>query len=122
MRAMNRPISMLSVRSVMQSFGWRRYDWFIPKDSGVVSGLAFGAWWNGIRNYSWSDGMSSSPVKIKPFARDVKVTPKGLHVSLADGREIVAPLAWFPRLRKATKAQRGKWRLIGRGIGIHWED
>jgi hypothetical protein len=37
-------------------------------------------------------------------------------------RSFVAPLAWFPRLRKATKAQRDKWRLIGRGIGIHWEE
>ena len=66
--------------------------------------------------------MSSFPVKIQPFAKDVHVTPKGLRVLLADGREIVAPLAWFPRLRKATKAQRDKWRLIGRGIGIHWEE
>ena len=66
--------------------------------------------------------MSSSPVKIKPFATDVRVTPKGLRVSLADGREIVAPLTWFPRLCKATKAQRDRWRLIGRGVGIHWED
>ncbi len=66
--------------------------------------------------------MSISAVKIKPFATDVRVTPKGLRVLLADGREIVAPLEWFPRLRKATKAQRSKWRLIGRGVGIHWEE
>jgi hypothetical protein len=50
------------------------------------------------------------------------VTPNILRVALADGREISVPLAWFPRLQKATRAQRAKWRLIGRGLGIHWEE
>ncbi len=44
-----------------------------------------------------------------------------IHVRLADGREISAPLDWFPRLRKATDEQRQQWELIGHGIGIHWE-
>ena len=42
-------------------------------------------------------------------------------MTLVDGRRVSAPLAWFPRLR-ATPKQRGNWRLIGRGIGIHWDD
>jgi hypothetical protein len=29
---------------------------------------------------------------------------------------------WFPTLRDATATQRNNWRLIGRGVGIHWED
>jgi hypothetical protein len=66
--------------------------------------------------------MSTSGAKFKPFATDVQVTPKALRVVLADGREILAPLQWFPRLLKATRAQRGKWRLIGGGVGIHWEE
>ena len=45
-----------------------------------------------------------------------------LHVLLSDGREIIAPLEWFPRLQDATSAQRENYRLIGRGVGIHWED
>jgi len=45
-----------------------------------------------------------------------------IHVSLADGREISAPLDWFPRLLRATDEQRFQWELIGRGVGIHWED
>ena len=32
------------------------------------------------------------------------------------------PLEWFPRLRDATPEQRKNWRLIGGGVGIHWED
>jgi hypothetical protein len=31
-------------------------------------------------------------------------------------------LEWFPRLRDANEQQRKNWRLIGRGIGIHWEE
>jgi hypothetical protein len=45
-----------------------------------------------------------------------------LHLVLADGREVAAPLEWFPRLRDATAAQRRNWRLIGRGRGVHWPD
>lgn len=45
-----------------------------------------------------------------------------LRVTLADGRELAVPLEWFPRLRDATEKQRGNWRLIGRGQGIHWPD
>jgi hypothetical protein len=55
-------------------------------------------------------------------AVDVSVIPDVLHVVLADGREVSAPLAWFPRLNEASDAQRRNWRLIGRGIGIHWPD
>jgi len=32
------------------------------------------------------------------------------------------PLEWSPRLRDATPRQRRNWRLIGGGVGIHWED
>ncbi len=45
-----------------------------------------------------------------------------IHVRLTDGREISAPLDWFPRLLHATDEQRHQWELIGRGVGIHWED
>jgi Protein of unknown function (DUF2442) len=41
---------------------------------------------------------------------------------LEDGRELSIPLEWFPRLRKATDEQLNKWRLIGKGEGIHWEE
>jgi len=27
----------------------------------------------------------------------------------------------YPRLQHATPAQRNKWRLIGKGSGIHWD-
>jgi len=44
-----------------------------------------------------------------------------LFVQLQDGREIGVPLLWFPRLRKASEEQLNQWRLIGNGVGIHWD-
>jgi uncharacterized protein DUF2442 len=53
------------------------------------------------------------PAKLDASAIDVSVTDERLIVTLADGRELSAPLAWFPRLLEATDAQRQKWRFIG---------
>jgi Protein of unknown function (DUF2442) len=61
-------------------------------------------------------------VRVDATAIDVRVTDERLIVTLADGRELSAPLAWFPRLSEATAEQRQKWRLIGRGHGIHWPE
>lgn len=57
-----------------------------------------------------------------PTAVDVRADDILLHVVMADSREPPVPLEWFPRLRDATSAQRGHWRFIGRGKGIHWPD
>ena len=66
--------------------------------------------------------MSTLTVRFEPLAVDVSVTADALHVVLADGREVSAPLAWFPRLNEAGGALRNNWRLIGGGIGIHWPE
>jgi hypothetical protein len=66
--------------------------------------------------------MGTLDIRIEPLAVDVSFTPDALHVVLADGREVSAPLEWFPRLRAATSEQKRNWRLIGKGIGIHWAD
>ena len=52
----------------------------------------------------------------------MRMTGEQLIVALVDGREISAPLAWFPRLAGGTRAQRENWELTGEGIGIHWPD
>jgi len=66
--------------------------------------------------------MSTSVIKLDPTAIDVVADDTLLRVILADGRELAAPLEWFPRLRDASPEQRSRWRLIGRGQGIHWPD
>jgi len=65
--------------------------------------------------------MSSSMVEAREaLATHVEVSEDTLSVELADGRTIAAPLAWYPRLTHATTEERGSWRLIGGGRGIHW--
>ncbi len=56
------------------------------------------------------------------LAVSVRFSNDMLYVQLSDGREVGVPLEWFPSLRDATADQRASWRLIGRGIGIHWEE
>jgi hypothetical protein len=58
----------------------------------------------------------------EPHATRVEFTADSLVVNLEDGRTVAAPLEWFPRLRDASDASRSNWRLIGRGVGIHWAD
>ena len=67
--------------------------------------------------------MSTSAVKhMESLASDVWFDADMIHVRLLDGREIAVPIEWFPKLRDADDKQRNNWRLIGRGVGIHWED
>ena len=66
--------------------------------------------------------MSTLISKPVADAVDVSFTDDELVVTLVDGRRVSAPLAWFPRLLSATPDQRRNWRLIGRGVGIHWDD
>ena len=55
-------------------------------------------------------------------ARAVEFIPDAFTVRLEDGRSLIVPLEWFPRLRDATSEQRSHWELSGPGIGIHWPD
>lgn len=52
----------------------------------------------------------------------VEFTDDVLSVALKDGRTISVPLTWYPRLLKATLAQRHNWQVAGGGYGIHWPD
>jgi hypothetical protein len=65
--------------------------------------------------------MSILAVEVEPIAVDVGFSDHSMSVCLADGREVTIPLEWSPRLAVATPAERQNWRLIGGGIGIHWE-
>ncbi len=55
-------------------------------------------------------------------AESVQVTDAELIVQLADGRRLAVPLAWSPRLLRATPEQRARWELLGDGEGIHWPE
>lgn len=67
--------------------------------------------------------MNTSRVKlVSVLATGVRFDVSSMRVQLSDGREIAVPLEWFPALCDATDKQRNNWRLIGKGVGIHWED
>lgn len=63
--------------------------------------------------------MSSSdpyPENERPVEAWCDVTH--VHVRLADGREVVTPLWWYPRLLHATPEQRAVVELML--DGVHW--
>lgn len=53
---------------------------------------------------------------------DVRCDDDSLIVDLMDGRTISVPLVWYPRLAKATPAERAVWEIAGGGYGIHWPE
>jgi hypothetical protein len=53
---------------------------------------------------------------LKP--RAVEFTASELVVTLADGRRIATPLAWYPRLQRASVAERADYEIMP--MGIHW--
>ena len=66
--------------------------------------------------------MHVSEVKPGERVKDVHFTEDTLAVDLVDGRTIIVPLAWYPKLLEATAEQRLNWKLSGAGYGIHWPD
>jgi hypothetical protein len=67
--------------------------------------------------------MSISPTEHGlGYARDVSFSGDALVVELIDGRTLMVPISWYPRLLHASPAERAHWRLIGNGAGIHWPD
>jgi hypothetical protein len=67
--------------------------------------------------------MSFSSVETTvPLAIGVNVSDDALSVDLSDGRKISVPLTWYPRLLRGDARERGIWRLIGHGQGIHWPE
>ena len=55
---------------------------------------------------------------IRPVS--VAFTSEELVVTLADGRKIATPLAWYPRLQHASAEARGRYELMA--MGIHWPE
>ena len=55
-------------------------------------------------------------------AIDVRFGTATLEVKLEDGRELIAPLARYPRLRDGPPAARLNWRFTNDGAGIRWPD
>ncbi len=57
------------------------------------------------------------PAILKISIGDDKITAE-----ITDGRVISVPIAWFPRLAKATPQQLKNFEISPSGYGIHWPD
>lgn len=63
-----------------------------------------------------------STLVAEPLAKRLRFEADVMWVELADGRQLGVPLVYFPRLRRATSADRSKYTISGGGTGIHWDD
>ena len=66
--------------------------------------------------------MKGSEIKPGERVKAVHFTEDTLAVDLIDGRTIIVPLVWYPRLLAATHEERRNWAISGAGNGIHWPD
>jgi len=67
--------------------------------------------------------MSSLAIEIQEAsAQQVTVSKDSLTVDLLDGRTLIVPLVWYPRLWYGTAEERQRFEIIGDGTLIHWPD
>jgi len=63
--------------------------------------------------------MSSLGVDIQEArAQSVSLSDEALSVDLVDGRTVIVPLLWFPRLWYGSKEERNNFEMFGDGVHI----
>lgn len=63
-----------------------------------------------------------STLVTEPVAQHVSFDADNMWVEFADGRKLAVPLAYFPRLLRATPKQRKAYTVSGGGTGLHWNE
>ena len=66
--------------------------------------------------------MTTLVLETEPVAVHVTVTEDKVTVDLADGRSLMVPVGWYPRLMHGSSAERQHWQLLGDGYAIEWPD
>jgi len=67
--------------------------------------------------------MSTSGVDIgEARAQALSLSDDALRVDLVDGRTVIVPLTWYPRLWHGSQEERDHFEIIGKGTYIHWPD
>ncbi len=65
--------------------------------------------------------MNSLVIEIEEArAQRASVSNDSLTVDLIDGRTVIVPLSWYPRLWHGTPEERNNFEIIGEGTLIHW--
>jgi len=63
-----------------------------------------------------------STLVVEPLASRVEFDADTMWLDLTDGRRLGVPMAYFPRLLRATPVQRENYIISGGGTGLHWDD
>ena len=63
-----------------------------------------------------------STLVTEALAKRLRFDRDTMWIDLADGRQLGVPLAYFPRLLRASAQQREKYVISGGGSGLHWDD
>jgi hypothetical protein len=58
----------------------------------------------------------------KSLAKEILFDENNFTVVFHDGRMLFVPLAYFPRLMKASTKERVSYVISGGGTGVHWEE
>jgi hypothetical protein len=66
--------------------------------------------------------MNTLTPTLEAKAEKIWFDEDNLWVLLYDGRQLSVPLAYFPRLLKATPEERRKFEISGGGTGLHWDE
>ncbi len=66
--------------------------------------------------------MTTLTLEAEPLAASISVGHTRLVVDLIDGRSLVIPLEWYPRLMHGSLEERDNWQLLGEGYAIEWPD
>ena len=66
--------------------------------------------------------MTTLVLEREPVVINVTITDEKLTVDLDDGRSLIVPLDWYPRLVHASTKERNNWQLLGDGYAIEWPD
>jgi hypothetical protein len=66
--------------------------------------------------------MTTLTLDTEPLATQINVTDEKLIIELVDGRSLIIPLSWYPRLLNASHQERQNWQLLGDGYAIEWID
>lgn len=59
---------------------------------------------------------------MSSLAKAIRFDHDMMWVDLVDGRKLGVPLAYFPRLLKATREQLSRYEMSGGGSGLHWDE
>jgi len=63
-----------------------------------------------------------STLTFEARASNIWFDEDNMWLNLSDGRQLSVPLAYFPRLQKATSQQRAEYEISGGGTGLHWDE